>query len=115
MIATATVQSAEFAIVELQPHLKKAGAAHSTDLALVREIAERNTPTDQDVTDIGRLFMRYIGSVDTEEIKHSIDGVLTAGMERNDVMQRCRKLWQSGWRPGQSTDEITVGSGADAE
>lgn len=102
---------------ELQPHLKKAGAAlYSTDLALVREIAERNTPTDQDVTDIGRLFMRYIGSVDTEEIKHSIDEVLTAwGMERDDVMQRCRKLWQSGWRPGQSTDEITVGSGADAE
>ena len=102
---------------ELQPHLKKAGAAlYSTDVALVKEIAERNTPTDQDVTDIGRLYMRYISSVDTDELKALITDVVTAwGMERRDVMERCRKLWQSGWRPGQSTDEITVGSGADAE
>ena len=102
---------------ELPLHLKKAGAAlYSTDLALVKEIAERNTPTDQDVTDIGRLYMRYISSVDTDELKALITSVVTAwGMERRDVMERCKQLWQSGWRPGQSTDEITVGSGADAE
>lgn len=111
-------------MLEPRPRLTNTGAALcSTDFALVKEIAERNTPVDQDVIDIGRLYMRYCTTIDTEEMTPqelelvaSLKGVIKAwGMERDDVMQRCRKLWQSGWRPGQSTEEITVGSGADAE
>ena len=92
------------------------GALYDQDLALVREINTHKAPNDDDITTMGRLFMRYQGSAGGEELKQLISKTVEQwGMDRQGILDHSKQLWQSGYRPGQVHEEITVGSGADQE
>lgn len=89
-------------------------ALFSQDLALVKDLATRTEPTDQDITTAGRLFIRYNGLPGNDDLKQTLSAAVASwGLTKADINARCFKLWNSGYRPGEMSDEVTVGSGAD--
>tara|TARA_Y100000589_G_scaffold302555_1_gene314217 strand:- start:1981 stop:2289 length:309 start_codon:yes stop_codon:yes gene_type:complete len=102
--------------VIIQSAAPSKAALYDQDLALVSEINAHQSPSDDDITTIGRLFMRYQGSAGGEELKLLISRTVEQwGMDRQSILDRSKQLWQTGYRPGRVQDEITVGSGADQE
>lgn len=72
-------------------------------------------PGPQDITDLARLFTRYEMFPGAASLRNDLDRVLTFwAITRDELNSRARKLWSSGFRPGQSGAE-DVGSGFDAQ
>ena len=71
--------------------------------------------TKQDITDLSRLIIRYQSSNAEGEIVGDITAFLDRiGKTREQLHERSRAIWQSGFRPSQFS-EGEVGSGADVE
>ena len=88
----------------------------STDLALVRALLQEDNPNMESLSVAGRLFVRYSGVAKDSPAAEIYEGLLEClhkwDMSRDELNAACFKLWQSGWRPGQLDEELTVGSGA---
>ena len=87
-----------------------------TDMALVRALLQDDKPNMESLTVVGRLFSRYTGvahdSPAAEILERLHECLHRWGMTRSELNTACFKIWNSGWRPGQLEDELTVGSGA---
>ena len=73
----------------------------------------QNSPEDQDLIDLARLFIRYEGFQGADDLQLDMNKTLKSwDMTRELLNSKTREIWEKGYRPGQSTSE-TIGSGFD--
>lgn len=91
-----------------QPH-----PLQRTDRIVVDRLRQSITPTDLDITDAARLLNRYDGFPGARDIPTDlVEAAKSWGLpDRAALNARARSIWQSGFRPSLSGEE--VGSGAD--
>jgi hypothetical protein len=88
------------------------------DLQIVINLEAVTTPTNPDLVHAARLVIRHERSpLSTELFSRLKATVQRWGLSRNQLMERSRAIWQSGWRPTTTEDIVVqaVGSGADLE
>tara|TARA_B100000902_G_scaffold338209_1_gene339628 strand:- start:151 stop:456 length:306 start_codon:yes stop_codon:yes gene_type:complete len=86
---------------------------YGADRLVVNRLMQSVRPTEDDLTQAGRLFVRYSGFPGAYDLKKDLSDVLiTWKMTREQLNSACFKIWNKGFRPGSFTEEITVGSGA---
>lgn len=89
---------------------------YARDRAVVDRLLLAVRPTEDDLTNAGRLFPRYNGFPGALDIKADLSKCLQQWrMTREQLNSKCFEIWNSGYRPGAYTEEVTVGSGADSE
>ncbi len=77
-------------------------------------LAREGEPGPDQLTTAGMLFSRYGGFPGSYDILEDIEKCLRLwNISRDELNQRCRKIWSTGWKPGMTTSE-DIGSGADA-
>ena len=71
------------------------------------------SPQDGDLADLARLLTRYDGFPGAEALQQDMERLLTIWkVSREELNQRARQIWASGYRPGPAVEEA-VGSGFD--
>jgi hypothetical protein len=80
---------------------------------VVDRLLQATTPTSQDIVDAARLLTRFDGFPGHQDLTSDIIKAARSWgcQDRDDLNSRARVVWQRGFRPGLSDDE--VGSGAD--
>lgn len=93
----------------MQPH-----PLHAEDRAVVDRLLAAPTPAEPDYIDAARLLMRYEGYPGCLDIQSDLHACLKRwGLERDQLHDKTRSIWASGWRPTAINPEAQVGSGAD--
>lgn len=86
----------------------------SSDRELVDQLLAAEQPSDAHLVDLGRLLMRYRGFPGAHDLQADLDKVLRLWrLSEDDLNQRCRAIWASGFRPGAEAAAQAVGSGFD--
>ena len=86
---------------------------YGADRLVVDRLMQSVRPSEDDLAQAGRLFVRYSGFPGAFDLKQDLSDVLvTWRMTREQLNSACFKIWNSGYRPGSFAEEITVGSGA---
>ena len=87
---------------------------YATDRDLVDSLLATQQPADPQLVDLGRLLMRYAGFPGALDLQEDLEKTLRLwGLSREQLQQRCRAIWASGYRPGADVQEQSVGSGFD--
>lgn len=87
---------------------------YASDRDLVDQLLAAAEPTDGQLVDLGRLFMRYAGFPGAHDIQDDLAKTLRLwGLDHEQLNQRCRAIWASGYRPGSDAEAQSVGSGFD--
>lgn len=87
---------------------------YATDRDLVDALLATEKPAEAQLVDLGRLLMRYAGFPGATDLQADLDKTLRLwGLSREELNQRCRAIWASGYRPGAEAQEQAVGSGFD--
>ena len=87
---------------------------YASDRDLVDQLLAARDPSDGQLLDLGRLFMRYAGFPGARDLQDDLDKTLRLwGLSRDQLYQRCRALWADGYRPGAAETQQGVGSGFD--
>lgn len=92
---------------------KQTHPLYGKDRITVDRLLVAASPSKQDVTDAARLYTRYRGFPGHPDIAQDIGrSAKRWGFASSaELNARARTIWESGFRPGLSTEE--VGSGAD--
>ncbi len=86
---------------------------YSTDREHLDFLLSKEKPNDQDLIDIARLFMRYEDFPGAEDLKLDMQKVLKLWeLSKEELHRATRKIWEKGFRPNNSSNEI-VGSSFD--
>lgn len=86
---------------------------HGQDRSIVDQLLQTTAPDAQQITDAGRLLIRYDGYPGAYDIQQDLQRCLIRWqMSRDDLNARCRSIWAGGWRPS-VVDGQEIGSGAD--
>jgi hypothetical protein len=87
---------------------------YASDRDLVDALLASEQPSDPQLVDLGRLFMRYAGFPGALDLQADLDKTLRLwGLSRDELNSRCRAIWAGGYRPGAEAQEQAVGSGFD--
>ena len=87
---------------------------YATDRELVDQLLATENPADTELVNLGRLLMRYAGFPGANDLQDDLDKTLRLwGLSREQLNQRCRAIWEGGYRPGVRAEEQSVGSGFD--
>lgn len=87
---------------------------YDSDHDLVNQLLAAAEPSEPQLLDLGRLFMRYAGFPGARDLQDDLDKTLRLwGLSREQLNQRCRALWAAGYRPGAGETQQGVGSGFD--
>ena len=86
---------------------------YASDRDLVDRLLGKDAPSDLDVVDLARLIIRYEGFPGASDLQQDMMKTLRLwGISRESLNEMARKLWEKGFRPGQSSEE-SIGSGFD--
>ena len=88
---------------------------YETDKEIADRLASKELDdlTNDDITNASRLLIRYSGVPNSEALRNSIIMALHKwDKTSDDLHEKSKSIWQSGWRPGQLEEE-EIGSGAD--
>lgn len=93
---------------------RQAHPLHATDRDLVDGLLAAEQPSEAQLVDLARLFMRYQGFPGAQDIQDDLARTLRLwGLSREDLHRRCRAIWAAGFRPGAGAEAQAVGSGFD--
>jgi len=88
---------------------------YETDKEIADRLASKEIDdlTNDDITNASRLLIRYSGVPNSEALRNSIIMALHKwDKTSDDLHEKSKSIWQSGWRPGRLEEE-EIGSGAD--
>jgi hypothetical protein len=87
------------------------------DRPVIEALAAASTPSESDIVNASRLYIRYRNSRLSPDLLELILGALKAwNLSVEELQDRARAIWQSGWLPPvPEAEEQPVGSGADVE
>ena len=86
---------------------------YKSDRSIVNRLLVAQSPSNEDLIDLARLFIRYHGFHGAFDIKSDLLKVLQKWeLSRDDLNSKTRSLWEKGYRPGSSV-QGSVGSGFD--
>jgi len=88
---------------------------YETDKEIADRLASKELDdlTNDDITNASRLLIRYSGVPNSEALRNSIIMALHKwDKTSDDLHEKSKSIWQSGWRPGRLEEE-EIGSGAD--
>lgn len=87
---------------------------YASDRDLVDQLLAATQPSEAQLVDLGRLFMRYAGFPGARDLQDDLEKTLRLwGLSRQQLNERCRSLWSAGYRPGVAEAQQGVGSGFD--
>ena len=93
---------------------QQAHPLYATDRDLVDQLLAAQQPSDAQLVDLGRLLMRYSGFPGALDLQDDLQKTLRLwGLSRDELNQRCRAIWDAGYRPGAEVAPQAVGSGFD--
>ena len=86
---------------------------YSTDRDNLDRLLSKKTPGQDDLIDLGRLFMRYEDFPGANDLKMDMLKTLKLwGISKEELHIRTREIWKMGYRPDGSSNEV-VGSSFD--
>ncbi len=86
---------------------------YSIDRDHLDRLLAKVKPEDADLVELARLIIRYENFPGASDLQEDILKILKLwGISRESLNTQVRKLWEGGFRPGDSTDNA-VGSGFD--
>ena len=98
----------------MDPQQPQTHPLYATDRELVDQLLATETPAEAELVNLGRLLMRYAGFPGAHDLQDDLDKTLRLwGLSREQLYQRCRTIWEAGYRPGVRAEEQSVGSGFD--
>ncbi len=86
---------------------------YAVDRELVNRLLAKTIPNEEDLVDLARLLIRYEGFSGAVDLKRDIIKSMEKwGFTREELNVKTRKIWQKGFKPGMSSNDV-VGSGFD--
>ena len=86
---------------------------YKVDRETIDRLLAQESPKDQDVVDLARLFLRYEGFPGALDIQDDMERALRLwDLTRESLNKKAREIWERGFRPGITPDEA-VGSSFD--
>ncbi len=73
----------------------------------------KDSPEDQDLIDLARLFIRYEGFPGATDLQSDMAKILNLwGISKESLNSRTKDIWEKGFRPGYNSVDV-IGSGFD--
>lgn len=86
------------------------------DRPLITALLQVSSPTDGDLVNAARLITRYRDSLLSPDLAGQLRQVLANwSLSLEQLQERTRSIWASGWRPAMAEQQAEIGSGADVE
>ena len=95
--------------------IKPDSALYRWDKGIIERLLYASEPDTTQLTDAARLFCRYRDTTHLDLVTDINRAAQRWGMTMETVLTEARAIWTSGWRPGDASESVSVGSGADAE
>ena len=87
---------------------------HALDRQVLDRLLAVATPADEHLVDAARLLARYQGFPGAADLQQDLEKVLRLwGLDRDQLQERTRRIWASGFRPLAPAAPEAVGSGFD--
>ena len=93
--------------------IKPDSALYRWDSEIIHRLLHTSEPNTTEITDAARLFCRYRDTTHLDLVTDISRAVARWGLSIDEVNAKAKAIWQSGWRPGEFTANVSVGSGAD--
>ena len=79
----------------------------------LNRLMAKDSPEDQDLIDLARLFIRYEGFPGATDLQSDMAKILNLwGISKESLNRRTKEIWGKGFRPGYNSVDV-IGSGFD--
>ena len=79
----------------------------------LNRLMAKDSPEDQDLIDLARLFIRYEGFPGATDLQSDMAKILNLwGISKELLNSRTKEIWEKGFRPGYNSVDV-IGSGFD--
>ena len=86
---------------------------YSIDREHLNRLISLESPNDEDMVELARLFMRYEGFPGAKDLQMDMLKVLESwSLTKEELNQNTRKIWMKGYKSSTASDEM-VGSSFD--
>ena len=93
--------------------IKTDSALYRADEEIINNLFSTEEPSKHQITDAARLFSRYRDTTHLNLVTDLLRVCNKWDMSINTVQEQAKEIWNSGWRPGNLTEDVSIGSGAD--